>query len=305
MTTTTDTSVPKNPMVGVGWMIITGILFVGVTALVKLAGTRIPAAESAFLRYVLGLVFLIPMIPAMRRSGGLNGLGPIFAFRGIVHTIAVTLWFYAMARIPIADVTAMNYLSPVYMTLGAALFLGETLAMRRLVAVLGALIGAMIILRPGFREVSDGHIAMLATAVFMASSYLTAKHLSGKTSAVMVVVMLSITTSIGLAPLAWAVWVPPTQEEVLILFAVSALATAGHYTMTLAFAAAPVSVTQPVAFLQLIWAVSIGAVFFGESIDPFVIAGGLIIVGSISYMSWREAVQKRNEITPHATAPKT
>jgi drug/metabolite transporter (DMT)-like permease len=174
-----------------------------------------------------------------------------------------------------------------------------------LVAVLGALVGAMIILRPGFREVSDGHIAMLATAVFMASSYLTAKHLSGKTSAVMVVVMLSITTSIGLAPLAWAVWVPPTQEEVLILFAVSALATAGHYTMTLAFAAAPVSVTQPVAFLQLIWAVSIGAVFFGEPIDPFVITGGLIIVGSISYMSWREAVQKRKEITPHATAPKT
>ena len=122
------------------------------TALVKLAGTRIPAAESAFLRYVLGLVFLIPMIPAMRRSGGLNRLGPIFAFRGVVHTIAVTLWFYAMARIPIADVTAMNYLSPVYVTLGAALFLGETLAMRRLVAVLGALAGAMIILRPGFRE---------------------------------------------------------------------------------------------------------------------------------------------------------
>jgi len=51
--------------------------------------------------------------------------------------------------------------------------------------------------------------------------------------------------------------------------------------------------------------VSIGAVFFGEPIDPFVIAGGLIIVGSISYMSWREAVQKRKEITPHATAPKT
>jgi drug/metabolite transporter (DMT)-like permease len=75
--------------------------------------------------------------------------------------------------------------------------------------------------------------------------------------------------------------------------------------MTLAFAAAPVSVTQPVAFLQLIWAVSIGAVFFGEPIDPFVIAGGLIIVGSISYMSWREAVQKRKEITPHASATKT
>ena len=75
---------PKNPLIGVGWMITAGLLFVGVTALVKLAGTRIPAAESAFLRYVLGLVFLIPMIPAMRRSGGLNGrVRKFFAFRGV------------------------------------------------------------------------------------------------------------------------------------------------------------------------------------------------------------------------------
>ena len=89
--------------------------------------------------------FFDPHDPRHATLWRVEQVGPIFAFRGVVHTIAVTLWFYAMARIPIADVTAMNYLSPVYVTLGAALFLGETLAMRRLVAVLGALVGAMII----------------------------------------------------------------------------------------------------------------------------------------------------------------
>ena len=84
-------------------------------------------------------------------------------------------------------------------------------------------------------------------------------------------------------------------DELIILFGVAVLATLGHYTMTKAFMAAPVTVTQPVTFLQLIWAISVGALFFNENIDPFVIAGGIIIVSSVSFMTWREAVSKRNK----------
>ena len=68
--------------------------------------------------------------------------------------------------------------------------------------------------------------------------------------------------------------------------------------MTKAFMAAPVTVTQPVTFLQLIWAISVGALFFNENIDPFVIAGGIIIVSSVSFMTWREAVSKNKQVTP-------
>ena len=68
----------------------------------------------------------------------------LFAFRGAAHTLGVILWFFAMTRIPIAEVTAMNYLAPVYVTVGAALFLGERLALRRIVAVALALAGAAI-----------------------------------------------------------------------------------------------------------------------------------------------------------------
>lgn len=82
-----------------------------------------------------------------------------------MHAVAVMLWFFAMTQIPLAEVTAMNYMTPVYVTLGAALFLGEKLAFRRIAAILVALIGVLIILRPGFREVSSGHLAMLGTAL--------------------------------------------------------------------------------------------------------------------------------------------
>ncbi len=292
------------PLAGIFWMVVTGLCFVAVTAIVKLVGNRLPAAEGAFLRYLLGLVLLVPMLRPMLRAR-LDGRAlSAFALRGLVHSFGVILWFYAMARIPIAEVTAMNYLAPVYVTLGAALFLGETLATRRLIAVVVALLGALVILRPGFREISPGHLAMLGTAVFFAASYLIAKRMSGQVSPAVVVGMLSITVTIGLAPFAYAVWVPPTLAQMGWMFLVACFATAGHYTMTLAFQAAPVTVTQPVTFLQLLWAVVLGAAAFGEPVDGWVVLGGAIILGSVTFITWREAVLKRRTIAPPHMATK-
>jgi drug/metabolite transporter (DMT)-like permease len=289
----------NQPVTGVIWMVLTGLNFVAVTAIVKHIGNDIPAAQSAFLRYFLGLVFLIPMIRPILAAHLTKWQLKLFAARGVVHTIAVILWFFAMARIPIADVTAMNYLSPVYVTLGAALVLKEALPPRRLAAVIIALVGAIVILRPGFREIDQGHIAMLGTALMFAAGYLIAKQLSGEVSAAVVVGMLSITVTIGLAPFAWAVWVPVALSDIGWLFLVACFATAGHYTMTLAFAAAPLTVTQPVTFLQLIWAVAMGALVFNEPVDGWVVFGGAIIMASISFITWREALAKRR-ITPTA-----
>ncbi len=286
------------PLAGILWMFLTGLNFVAVTAIVKHVGDALPAAQSAFLRYALGLVFLLPMIRPILAAHLTRRQLRLFGARGVVHTIGVVLWFYSMTQITIAEVTAMNYLNPVYVTLGAALFLGETLALRRILAVLAALLGALIILRPGFRELSPGHIAMLVTAVMFAVSYLLAKQLSGEASAAVVVGMLSVTVTIGLAPLAALVWVPVTLEQLGWLFLVATFATAGHYTMTLAFAAAPVAVTQPVTFLQLLWATLLGWLVFGEGIDIWVVLGGSVILASVSFISWREAVLRRRAITP-------
>ncbi len=278
-------------------MAATGLMFVGVTVIVKYVGSELPAAEGAFLRYLLGLVFVIPMIRPIMAAHLTRRQVKLFAARGVVHTGAVILWFYAMSRIPLAEVTAMNYLSPIYVAIGAALFLGESLPPRRLAAVVAALIGAVIILRPGKREVDPGHIAMLFTALGFAAGYLIAKQMSGEVSAAVVVGMLSITVTIGLAPFAYAVWVTPTLAQVGWMFLVACFATAGHYAMTLAFAAAPLTVTQPVTFLQLVWAVALGALLFGEGIDGWVILGGAIIMASVSFITWREAVARR-AITP-------
>ncbi len=274
-------------------MLVTGLCFVGVTAVVKHVGGAVPAAQAAFLRYLLGLVFLLLMIRPLMRARLSRRAVALFSLRGIVHTGGVILWFYAMTQISIAEVTAMNYMTPVYVTLGAAFFLGEKLAARRILAVVAALIGALIILRPGFRELNPGHFAMLFTAISFAGSYLIAKRMTYEASATVIVAMLSVTVTIGLAPFAFAVWVPPTLAQLAWLFLVAAFATAGHFAMSLAFAAAPITVTQPVTFLQLVWAVTLGAVMFGEPVDGFVVLGGLTIMAAVSFIAWREAVIRR------------
>ncbi len=285
-------------------MLVTGLCFVAVTALVKYMGDRIPPAESAFLRYVLGLVFLAPMIRPLWQTKLTARQWRLFAMRGGFHTGGVILWFFAMTQIPIAEVTAMNYLAPVYVTVLAVFILGERLAYRRIAAVVAALIGAVIILRPGFRVIEDGHIAMLFCAVFFAGGYLTTKILADEVPASLVVAMLSVFVTIFLAPFAIAVWVSPTLFELGILFAVACFATLGHYTMTRAYAAAPLSVTQPVTFLQLVWATLLGLLAFDEAVDIWVILGGGVILAAVSFITWREAVLKRREITPLGPATK-
>ena len=289
---------PARPVAGVLWMVATGLCFVAVTGLVRWLGTDLPAAQSAFLRFGFGALFFLPLLPGLLRTGLPAGAARLFAGRGVVHVAAVVLWFYAMARLPVAEVTAIGYLNPVLVTLGAALFFGEALALRRLVAVAVAVVGALIVLRPGLREVTPAHLAQIGAAVCFAGSYLIAKRLSALAAPGVVVALLSLTVTVGLAPLALAVWVPPTGPQLAVLALVAAFASAAHYSMMRAFAAAPLTVTQPVTFLQLVWATLLGALVFGEPVDGFVILGGAVILGAVVFITWREAVLRRRAAMP-------
>lgn len=301
--TATVAARPEQAFRGILWMAASGLCFVALTATVKVAGTAVPAAEAAFLRYALALPILVPMARTIRAARLSGRQLRLFGLRGLAHTAGVILWFYSMTRIPLAEVTALNYLNPIYVTIGAAVFLGEGLPLRRALTIGAAFAGALLILRPGLRALDPGHFAMLGTAASFAIGYLLAKRLSDEVSATVVVGMLQITVTLGLLPFALWVWVTPSPGE-LGLFALAALfATVGHYFMTFAFAAAPLTVTQPVTFLQLVWASILGAVVFGEAVDAFVLLGGALILGAVTFITWREA-RARRRVTPATHEPR-
>lgn len=279
----------SSPVAGVLWMLVSTLCFVGVNGTVRALGTDLPAAQSAFLRFAFGVVFAGPPLIALLRTGISVPVMKLAALRGVFHIGAVTLWFYAMARLPVAEAVAIGYLTPVLVTLGAVLILGERFGRTHLVAGAAAVAGALVVLQPGVREVASGHLAQIAASVCFAASYLMARQLGRMVGPGAVVALMSAAVTLGLLPLAVAVWVPPTLWHVAGLAFVAALATAAHYAMMRAFAAAPLSVTQPVVFLQIVWATLLGSLAFGEPVDPWVIVGGGIIVAAVSWLTWAEA----------------
>mgnify|MGYP002001022078 FL=1 len=100
--------------------------------------------------------------------------------------------------------------------------------------------------------------------------------------------MLSVYVTLILLPPAIMVWVHPTINDIIGLGIVAILATLGHLTLTQAIKTAPLTLTQPISYLQLIWATLIGLYFFSETIDLFVLIGGGIIILSVTYISFRE-----------------
>lgn len=282
---------PDQPVQGVAWMIVTGLLFVAVTAVVRFLGTDMSATQAAFIRYAFGALITIPVL-ARTALAGIRPTRPgLYALRGLLHAAGVMLWFFAMARIPVAEVTAIGFTSPLFMTIGAALFLGEKLRARRIGAVLFGFFGTLIILRPGFAVVEVGALAQLLAAPLFAGSYLLAKKLTQTESSVTIVAYLSLTVMLALAPGAYLAWRTPSVEELALLFLTALLATAGHYTLTRALNCTQLTLLQPFAFLQLVWATLVGLYFFAEHPDIWTWVGGAVIVASATYIAHREMLR--------------
>ncbi len=283
----------QSNLLGSLWMVAAGLLFVAVTVTVRYLGSDLPAIEAAFIRYLIGVAILLPLIWRVRwRALGRAAIG-LYGARGVVHGAAVMLWFYAMARIPLAEVTAIGFSTPVFTALGAILIFREPVRARRLAAIAAGFVGTLVILRPGFQVLSPGSLAQLAAALCFAGSFLLAKQMTRFESTGDILVMLTLFCTLALAPGALYVWRDPTWVEIGWLALTAVFATAGHYALTCAIAHAPLTVTQPLTFLQLVWAVLFGFWLFDEVPDWWVIGGAGVIVAAISYLTHREAVVAR------------
>lgn len=277
-------------IIGIMWMVLTTILFVGVTATVRYLEGEVPAPQAAFLRYAIGTLLLTPSLITLIKVKPNKPLMNKFLLRGLVHSFGVTLWFYAMSVMPVAEVTAIGFLTYIFVSIGACIFLKEKLHKHRITAVIISFLGALIILRPGFKVIESGQFGMLMATVVFTASYLIAKIVSKERSSSEIVAMLSVFTTIFLIPSAIYSWEPISLEALLILAFTALIATIGHITMTQAIKAAPMVVTQPILFLQLVWASMVGLFLFDEQFDLYVIIGGTVIMICVCYVSYREHV---------------
>ena len=275
-------------------MILSGFIFVTVGVLIKLMDSGLPAIQSAFLRYVFGMIIILPLSRRIQLRGIAKPILGLYFLRAIFHGFSVMLWFFAMFTIPLAEVTAIAYSTPIYTTIGAVLVFKEKIRIRRVMAVVVGFVGTLVILRPGIVGISLGSLAQVAAAIGFAGSFLMAKKLVSVESPVNILFMLTAGCGLALMPAALVVWVTPSLADTVILFIIASLATLGHHSITQALIAAPLTATQPFIFVQMIWAIGFGYLLFDETPDVWVIFGGFVIIASTTYLAHRENVVRKS-----------
>jgi len=287
-----------------GALLMTGaaVAFSGMIGLLRLATDALHPFEVAFFRNLFGLVFMLPWLMRTRFQGlhterlGLHGL------RALTGLAAMLMWFMALSLMPLGEAVALSFTTPLFVTIGAALALGEVIRARRISATLAGFAGMLIIVRPGVEAVQPAAMLVIVSAVFAACSALIVKSLSrtdhGNSIVTWMVVFL---TPMSLVP-ALFVWQWPSLETVAVLFAMAGLATLGHIAFTRAMTRADISAVLPFEYLRLPMVALIGYLAFGEVMDPWAWAGAALIIASTLYIARREAVVAR-ERRPHDPGP--
>jgi len=256
-------------------------------SVMAVAGREVAVALDTFelllYRSLIGLVIVLAIARIYGTVGQIttDKLG-VHLIRNIGHFTGQNLWFYAVTVIPLTQVFALEFTSPLWVLVLAPFVLGEKLTRTRAIAAGLGFAGVMIITRPGLSAVSPGTIAAALAAIGFAISALYTRRLTRSTSITCILFWLTAMQSVfGLICAGFDGDIAfPTIPSLPWLILVSLGGLIAHFCLTKALTLAPASVVIPIDFTRLPLIALVGLVFYGETLDVWIILGALIIIGA-------------------------
>jgi drug/metabolite transporter (DMT)-like permease len=278
---------------GMVWMVLGGLLFSVLNTIARDLTLHLDVYQSQFLRYLFGLLVILPWVlrDGWRAYMPVNMAGQFW--RGGVHTLGLVLWFTALPKISLADMTAIGFTGPIFIMIGAAWFLGEPMRKDRWIAAIIGFAGVMVVVLP--KMSGDGgwyNLVMLASAPVFAASFLITKALTRYEKPGVIVLWQAITVTVLSLPMALPNWQMPTPMQWLGFAATGVLGTLAHYCLTRAFALADISATQSLRFLDLVWASLLGWLVFGDVPSQSTWLGAFVILWATVWIARREGRRK-------------
>lgn len=280
---------------GAFWMIAAGFSFTAMLVCVRYLEGRYPSVEVVFFRAFVGLVFVLP--PLLRT--GIRGLHtnhfPLHISRAGFSLLAMVVYYYAVPFIPLADSTTYSFIIPLFVTLGAVIFLKEKVDGPRWAATLVGFMGVIIVLRPGQGGLSFPVLMMMLSVLFYAGAWISMKFLTRTDEAAVIVFYQNILiVPLALIPTLF-IGLIPTLEDLFILIGVGLFGSYAHYCQARSFGSADASAVMPFDFLRLPFSVTCAWFLFEEPTDIWTWLGAMIIFGSTYYITWWETrVRKRD-----------
>jgi drug/metabolite transporter (DMT)-like permease len=270
-------------------MMISGVMFTGMSSLVKDLGERYDPFQVAFFRCLFGFVVLLPLI----LPHGLQTFHtrhPVrHLTRGLVGVSAMACMFYGLTTLPLADVTAISFGVPMFLIILAVLFLGERVRWRRSTATAVGFIGVIVMLRPGAGTVEPAALVVVGGTLLVAMAATGVKLLSRTESTLTMLAWFGLISTVAMALPAALVWRMPTLEDWALLGLVGAIGSLAQSFVVRAYTVGEATAVAPFDYVRMIYAVAVGIVLFDEWPDLWTLAGALIIVGSALYIARREA----------------
>ncbi len=262
--------------------------FVGMNATVKALSADMSTPQIVWGRYLVHFVIVLILLRG-RVGGVIRTTRPVIQMTRSLMIFGATVFnFLALRYLPLADVAAILFLSPIFVTALAAVVLREAVGLRRWTAVALGFTGALVILRPGFEAVHVAAFAAMACAGCYALYQITTRVVGEGAPALVSLFYASlIGTVVSTAALPWF-WEMPTARGWVLLCCAGAFGAAGHLAMIGALARAEASFVTPFTYMQMIWATLVGYALFGNLPDVWTYAGAALIAGSGLYVLHRE-----------------
>ncbi len=277
---------------GMLWMLLSTAVLASMHAGVRHVAADLHPFEVAFFRNLFGFMTILPMLLRAGRSGLASEQPKLQILRGVTGIAAMLTWFYALSVVPIATATALSFTAAVFASLGALVFLGEKMRLRRWIAVIISFVGVLIILRPGTGGFDAQALLVLLSASMWGAGVVIVKQLSRTDTGVSIVGWMGITLTILSIPPAMLVWTTPSVTQLCWLALIGMLGTIGHLTMIRGLRQAETTAVMSVDFARLLWATLLGSFFFADPVDAFTWIGGGVIFASGIYIIYRESKVK-------------
>ena len=274
------------------------VLFSIMIIFIRKASENLHILEVVFFRNLLAFFVMLPIL----KSTGLVAIKmnntKLFFVRGFFGAIGMLAGFTCLTLIPLAQATAISFAQPIFITIGATIFLGEIIKVRRIVAIVIGFIGMLIIVQPGVNSFSFGIMLAIIAALAHSLNALIVKKLTlTETSQAIITWMVIILIPITLIP-ALVVWEWPSFETWLYLWGIAIVGSLAHFLWTKSCSMADITSLQPIEFIKLPIIALLGWIIFSEIPGTWTWVGGLIIFISTIYISHREA-KATNSLKPN------
>ncbi|MGO4323488.1 DMT family transporter [Pseudomonas sp. KB_12] len=288
----------KLPLGGALWMAASLLSFIGMAVAARELSKFMSIFEILFFRSLVGLIIVFPVIYQQRaKLKQARDLG-LQIGRNAVHFAGQYAWTIGVASLPLVKVFALEFTTPIWVSLLAFLFLKEKLSTARIFAAIGGFLGVLIVLRPGLDSIEPAAFIVLLAAMGYATSIIMVKKLTLTSSpAIIVIWMVLLQLPLGLG-LSLAQWRTPTLACLPWILLLGITGLSAHFAMAKALSVMEASIAIPIDFFRVPLIAVVGFFLYGEPLEIWVLVGAVIIFAS-NYLTFR--VEQKN--MPSSTSP--